>query len=489
MKQRFELVSGAWTYWEEFELDEKKKRVLARSGSYVTTEGDDGKVKKKIHKFDDALAAAKYFRYRLQRSLWTNVSEQPLAIDPTEDFKTVKDRSADYRYLERAETGLFWDIDRDYSTLICWSGPVGERGEEQRLEHSWDGDAKRTYKELLQQKLDEGYVERAAQGISFAEAQAAEYGELPARYVAFLEGGEAKRLAGWYLSGLPTYPGDKSFKVSFDDSKICELAALTSFSQQQYAELVPFCVFGGEQNFLAFDRSQPELPVTVFIDAPYALDVSFDAFLARLHKTAGQSPYKKLKVAYERAERHSAQDDDAKVIETLTDPLALFPPRNTSRDYYDESDDLRNVLAASYNLLGLALRSTGKLKESLVQFENAARVGAMQVGAMPKLNLLATRVYHQRAYQKALNYGATFQAHTPYARFYRSKALAFAHVGLAHYDEARAAYEALWASIADDAEKQQILRDELTDEDDREGLDETQGAFLAEMAALGAATA
>lgn len=133
-------------------LDEGKLRVSLT---------DDGN-KPRHKKLETLEQARKYFRYALARMTWPRKSfeggEAP-ALDPDEDFKDVKDKSSDYRYVENTKTKQFWDIDRDYTELHMTSGAIGTKGTASVEVCNWDGEAKQRYKALLAEKQEAGYAE------------------------------------------------------------------------------------------------------------------------------------------------------------------------------------------------------------------------------------------------------------------------------------------------------------------------------------------
>jgi hypothetical protein len=158
LRQRFESKSGATTYAHDIVLDEAKCTVT-RTDEIDTGDGmrPYGKPTKK--KLATAELAAKYFRFWLSGEDSPKVSGDEVALDPQEDFKDVKDKSSDYRYLENAKTKQFFDIDRDASIVIVWEGAIGTRGVETVHETNWDGEAKDLYKKQLAAKTAAGYAE------------------------------------------------------------------------------------------------------------------------------------------------------------------------------------------------------------------------------------------------------------------------------------------------------------------------------------------
>jgi predicted DNA-binding WGR domain protein len=155
LRARYETKHSGTTYAYEIHLDEAKQTVTSwmeiNSKAY-------GKQKKK--KLESVEQARKYFRYMLsdhQPAEFVDGDRVPL--DPDEDFKDVKEKSPDYRYLENAKTKQFFDIDRDSSEVHVWEGTIGTKGGETVSEHNWDGEAKQHYKELLAAKQAEGYTE------------------------------------------------------------------------------------------------------------------------------------------------------------------------------------------------------------------------------------------------------------------------------------------------------------------------------------------
>ncbi len=158
VRVRFELVSGAMTYAEELVLDEAKCTVTRRSES-----GADGALtpsgKPSKHKLATVELARKYLRYRVATHPWTQVAGDRVELIDGEDFKDVKDKSPDYRYLEHAATGRFWDIDRDVSVVTIWEGAIGTNGDVTEHEHRWDGEARDFYKQQLSEREAAGFVE------------------------------------------------------------------------------------------------------------------------------------------------------------------------------------------------------------------------------------------------------------------------------------------------------------------------------------------
>jgi len=133
----------------EIILDEPKLRVSRG------VEGGPFKHKK----FATVELAQKYFRYLLSQMWWDKVDGDAVELDPDEDFKDVKDKSPDYRYLEHATTKQFWEIERDEMELHFAEGPIGTKGTVSEEVCDWDGEAKQRWKELLAEKLAAGYVE------------------------------------------------------------------------------------------------------------------------------------------------------------------------------------------------------------------------------------------------------------------------------------------------------------------------------------------
>jgi hypothetical protein len=158
LRQRFESKSGATTYAYEYVLDEAKHTVT-RSSEIKTGKQFEPYGKPTKKKLESLELAQKYFRYWLSQQDSPKVSGDEVAIDPQEDFKDVKDKSSDYRYLEHATTKQFFDIDRDASNVIVVEGAIGTRGTETIHEHNWDGEAKDFYKEQLAAKIAAGYAE------------------------------------------------------------------------------------------------------------------------------------------------------------------------------------------------------------------------------------------------------------------------------------------------------------------------------------------
>lgn len=158
LSQTRESIQGNWAYVIEVELDDCT--VTVGSGQ-CETKNRKLKMKKKAHHFDDAVAAALYFRYelsKLEERGYGLVDGDEVELDPNEDYKKVKFKTSNYRYYENAETKKFWDIDRDYSELTMWEGEIDTRGERSLIVCDWDGDAKERYAELVSAKEGEGYV-------------------------------------------------------------------------------------------------------------------------------------------------------------------------------------------------------------------------------------------------------------------------------------------------------------------------------------------
>jgi len=161
LRQRYEVKNGSTTYAYEYTLDEATLVV-----TYWMEAGPTGKklspygkpTKKKLEDLD---LARKYFRYLLSNHIEgaTLVDGDPVTLDPDEDFKSVKDKSSAYRYLENATAKRFWDIDRDESVVTIWEGAIGTTGTKTVHEYDWDGEAKDEYKEMLAAKLADGYKE------------------------------------------------------------------------------------------------------------------------------------------------------------------------------------------------------------------------------------------------------------------------------------------------------------------------------------------
>lgn len=104
--------------------------------------------------FDTPELAAKYFRYCIENEVMKRVGGDDVVLDPEEDFRVVKDKSANYRYYEHTEKGLFWDIDRYDETIDIWHGPIGKRGEQVIEEFEWANPAKEAYKEYCAERED-----------------------------------------------------------------------------------------------------------------------------------------------------------------------------------------------------------------------------------------------------------------------------------------------------------------------------------------------
>lgn len=139
-------------YRQEIVLDEGKLRVSRTA--------DNNKPRHK--KLETLEQARKYFRWALSQMTWERTSftgGEPPMLAPDEDFKDVKDKSPDYRYLEHAKTKTFWDIDRDYTELHITTGSIGTRGTETVEVCNWDGEAKQRYKALLAEQQEAGYAE------------------------------------------------------------------------------------------------------------------------------------------------------------------------------------------------------------------------------------------------------------------------------------------------------------------------------------------
>lgn len=137
-------------YRHQIVLDEGKLRVSR------TADGN----KPQHTKLATVELARKYFRYALSQMTYPRTSftgGDPPMLDPDEDFKDVKDKSPDYRYLEHGTQ--FWDIDRDYTELHLTSGAIGTKGTATVEVCDWDGDAKQRYKQLLAEKQAAGYAE------------------------------------------------------------------------------------------------------------------------------------------------------------------------------------------------------------------------------------------------------------------------------------------------------------------------------------------
>jgi tetratricopeptide (TPR) repeat protein len=388
----------------------------------------------------------------------TKTNQEEVALDPDEDFKDVKDKSTNYRYYEHAEKGLFWDIDRYDEILDIWHGPIGKRGEQVIEEFEWASPAKEAYKEYCAEREDEGYNEASADGNTFLDAMEKEFGKLPAAYKTFMESGKFKKYNGFFVSGLPQFAGDTKFKVFFDESEITDLEVPKS-----NPKLLPICRLAKEElHYLAIDRSDKELAVWVVFqsDGPVRFMPSFEAFLASLFKK-GVSPFKALEKAHKEAEKLRKQENYEKALSIIEGPLAAFPPRAKSEDYFNDSDDLRNVLAASYNLTGICLQEAGKLEEAATVFENAVRVKAIQVSSAPKLNLLDLYTYHLKDFKRAITYAKSFEGHDPNTRFYRLKALAFATAKSGDDAAATKLYEELKEVVGNDKKLQTIVAEEL----------------------------
>jgi len=461
MYQRFESVQGVSTYWKEIHLNEAKAEVVVENGQIIDGEEWFKKPKRTKKKFDSPELAAKYFRYWIESEGMDKVGGDDVVLDPEEDFKEVKDKSADYRYYEHAEKGLFWDIDRYDETIDIWHGPIGKRGEQEIEEFEWANPAKKAYKEWCAKREAEGYKQVSKDGNTFLDAVEKEFGKLPPTYKTFMESGKFKEFNGFFVSGLPQFAGDAKFKVYFDKSEIIDLEVPKS-----NPKLLPICKLTKEEShYLAIDRSDKELAVWVVFqsDGPVRFMPSFEAFLAGLFKK-GVSPFKALEKAHKEAEKLRKQENYAKALSTIEGPLAAFPPRAKSKDYFDESDDLRDVLAASYNLVGICLRKAEKFKEAAVAFENADRVKSIQVSSAPKLNLLDLYTYHLKDYKRAISYAKGFEAYDPNTRFYRLKALALATWFSGDRDLAKTLYEELKEVVGQDKKLRQIVVEELNED-------------------------
>lgn len=461
MYQRFESVQGVSTYWKEIHLNEEAAEVVVENGQIIDGKECFKKPKRTKREFDSPELAAKFFRYWIESEGMKKVSGNDVVLDPEEDFKDVKDKTADYRYYEHAQKGLFWDIDRYEETIVIWHGPIGKRGEQEIEEFEWANPAKQAYKELCAEHEAEGYKQVSKDGNTFLDAMEKEFGTLPPAYKTFMESGKFKDYNGFFVSGLPQFAGDAKFKVYFDKSEIIDLEV-----PESNPKLLPICKLTKEERHcLALDSSDKELAVWVVFqsDGPVRFMPSFEAFLSSLFKK-GVSSFKALEKAHKEAEKLRKQENYAKALSTIEGPLAAFPPRAKSKDYFDESDDLRDVLAASYNLVGICLRKTGKLKEAATAFENADRVKSIQVSSAPKLNLLDLYSYHLKDYKRAIKYAEGFEAYDPSTQFYRLKALAFATAMGGDHAGAARLYQELKDVIGENGNLRNIVKEELEEE-------------------------
>ena len=134
-----------------------RPRQCRRDGAWGDLRPYGKQAKKKL----ETVELARYL-LRERRAEATFVDGDRIELDLDEVFRDVKDKSADYRYLENTQTNQFFDIDRDYSMVIVWEGALGTKGTETVHEHNWHGEAKQHYKELLAAKIAEGYVEPPA---------------------------------------------------------------------------------------------------------------------------------------------------------------------------------------------------------------------------------------------------------------------------------------------------------------------------------------
>lgn len=292
MKQVFEGPGpGSWVNHVEVELDVSAMTVVV-TRAYRKADDPENRqpLGRAVHTFGSRSVAEKYFRYALDQQVrvWELklVSGDEVALDPKEDFKDVKPKSADYRYLENAATGEFWDIDRDSQTLTMWRGAIGQRGASSEEFYDWDGPAKERYQALLELRLKEGFaLAGESLSFSFADELQKEYGDVPKAYRKFLESSTFPKHNGKYIDELPLYQAEVKFEVFFDDSVILELGVWSEFDVKEHPHLLPIAKLGEEGGaFLALDRSDPKLPVVIYNHQADRVTDSFSAFKKRLFK-------------------------------------------------------------------------------------------------------------------------------------------------------------------------------------------------------------
>jgi len=189
-------------------------------------------------------------------------------------------------------------------------------------------------------------------------------------------------------------------------------------------------------------------------------------------------------MAYEKAKKLLEEDAYLDIVATLEPVLEKFPARPKKTDYYNESDDFREILAASLNLYGISLGHQKRFKEAAQQYDVALRVGALSIVQSPSLNLIETCAFELKKYGRAIEAAQRFSPSTPSATFFYKKALAYAKLGAGKVEDADRLYRDVIELVKTDIEKLKLLNEDLDRSDLYTDFSENQHAVVATIKSL-----
>tara|TARA_B110001454_G_C12723270_1_gene436158 strand:- start:36007 stop:36957 length:951 start_codon:yes stop_codon:yes gene_type:complete len=286
MKVIYEYATGLMIYGEVYELSGKTVSV-----SNVTYQkGESRRIgKASVKKFESDSLAEKYFQMRIkgaQKLNWQLVEGTLPSVDLAENFIAVKDKSEAYRYFENPQTGMFVDIDLDYTDVYIHTGKVGEIGKEEVISYDWDGDATKAYKNKIKEFIKDGYILK--QNNFNSKDLSALYGlKFPKVLSDFYDKKLYEEYENHSIGNLPTYKSESHFMVQFNDPGLSGRLSQINFDKSKHPGLIPLSGLEEEPGLLMVQTNQKDCPVYLFMSSdavPHLVNESLNGFLKSLSK-------------------------------------------------------------------------------------------------------------------------------------------------------------------------------------------------------------
>ncbi|HEU0032766.1 MAG TPA: leucine-rich repeat domain-containing protein [Kofleriaceae bacterium] len=221
---------------------------------------------------------------------------------------------------------------------------------------------------------------------------------MPPRIARFFET-ERASYEGVRAWGLPGFSSDTKLKVKWGSPRldmIHEYATDGHFGADTATRFLPIAALGTESYMFAVDVTSPSLAVHFFDYesgfSEWAPD--FESFLGKLLRKGAKTPGEQLVAAYERAMELNADKQHAEVLALLVPAVAQFPAK------LDAWDDVREVLGACHNLIGIAHENLDDIVAAQQSYALAESLGVDSAA----LNVCDLYLNHFKDYGKLVEY-------------------------------------------------------------------------------------